>query len=99
MELPPEFRDLTWKVVKSRTTKTSLRFQCFMIYAYTRFCDILDYWFPVKMTLREARRIWGSDMTDEVLRDWVKAKNARQSNFHKDDPNIPRGATIETPSI
>lgn len=27
-------KDITWKVVESRTTKTSMRFQSLVIYAY-----------------------------------------------------------------
>lgn len=85
MELPSEMKDHAWKVVTSRTVKMSLRVQSLVIYAYMRFCDIVDYWFPVKMTLREA---------DEVLRKWVKAANTRMKNYHKDDP---KGETIDAP--
>ena len=50
MEFPPEMKEISWRVVRSRTTKTSLRIQSFVLYAYMRFCDIVDYLFPVKTT-------------------------------------------------
>ena len=48
MEFPPEMKDTSWQVVRSRDIKMSLRIQCLVLYAYLRFCDIIDYWFPVK---------------------------------------------------
>ena len=48
MEFPPEMKDISWRVVRSRNVKTSLRIQSLALYLYMRFCDIVDYWFPVK---------------------------------------------------
>jgi hypothetical protein len=43
------------------------------------------------MDIQEARRIWGPDMPEDVLKEWVRAVNKRRL----DDPKIPKGATIE----
>lgn len=48
MEFPPEMKDTSWQVVRSSDIKTSLRIQCLALYMYMRFCEIVDYWFPVK---------------------------------------------------
>ena len=43
------------------------------------------------MDIEEARRIWGDDMSDEVLKEWLLVRNKRQ----EDPSSIPKGATIE----
>ena len=48
MEFPPEMKDTSWQVVRSSDIKMSLRIQCLALYLYMRFCDIIDYWFPVR---------------------------------------------------
>ncbi len=47
------------------------------------------------MNVKEARRIWGSDVPQEVIDEWIKIFNKRRETFVKDDPQIPKGATIE----
>lgn len=45
------------------------------------------------MDVKEARRIWGSNVPQDVLEEWVAAYNKRVSVT---DPNdVPKGATIE----
>ena len=43
------------------------------------------------MDIEEARRIWGNDMSDEDLKEWLLVRNNRQ----EDPSSIPKGATIE----
>jgi len=45
------------------------------------------------MTLEEARRIWGPDISDDVLREWVDSVNERQKVCQLDTE--PKGETIE----
>ncbi len=47
------------------------------------------------MNVNEARRIWGSDVPQDVLEEWIRIYNLRQKTFANDDPRIPKGATIE----
>jgi hypothetical protein len=47
------------------------------------------------MNIKEARRIWGSDVPQEVIDEWIEVFNKRQEAFGKDDPKIPKGATVE----
>ena len=46
------------------------------------------------MNLEEARRIWGSAISDEkLLQEWVDATNERLKVMHLD--TAPKGATVE----
>lgn len=45
------------------------------------------------MTLEEARRIWGPDIPEDTLREWVDSVNERQKVCHLDTE--PKGETIE----
>ena len=45
------------------------------------------------MTLVEARRIWGPDISEDILREWVDSVNERQKVCHLDTE--PKGETIE----
>lgn len=45
------------------------------------------------MTLAEARRIWGPDIPEDILREWVDSVNERQKVCHMDTE--PKGETIE----
>jgi hypothetical protein len=45
------------------------------------------------MTLEEARRIWGPDIPEDILREWVDSVNERQKVCHLDTE--PKGETIE----
>lgn len=45
------------------------------------------------MTLEEARRIWGPDINEDILREWVDSVNERQKVCHLDLE--PKGETIE----
>ncbi len=47
------------------------------------------------MNIKEARRIWGSDVPQDVIDEWIRVFNKRRETFMKDDPKIPKGATIE----
>jgi hypothetical protein len=49
------------------------------------------------MTLEEARRIWGHDIPEDVLREWVDSVNERQKVCHLDTE--PKGETIEFKNI
>jgi hypothetical protein len=50
------------------------------------------------MNLEEARRIWGPDMPEDVLKEWVRVVNKRKKTFLNDDPKIPKGVTVELDS-
>jgi hypothetical protein len=45
------------------------------------------------MTFVQAQRIWGDAMNAEELKEWLELTNERKPEL--DDPNIPKGATIE----
>lgn len=45
------------------------------------------------MDVKEARRIWGSNVPQDVLEEWVAAYNKRVNAV--DPPDVPKGATIE----
>jgi hypothetical protein len=45
------------------------------------------------MTLVEARRIWGPDIYEDILREWVDSVNERQKVCHMDTEH--KGETIE----
>jgi hypothetical protein len=45
------------------------------------------------MNMADARKIWGSMMNDEELKEWLDLKNKIKPEEH--DSNIPKGATIE----
>ena len=47
------------------------------------------------MNIEEARRIWGSDMPEDVLKEWVRIVNKRRETVAQDDPKIPKGATVD----
>lgn len=47
------------------------------------------------MNTEEARRIWGSDVAQDILEEWVRIYNLRQKTIAKDDSKIPKGATVE----
>ena len=46
------------------------------------------------MSVEEARKIWGPNVSEEILREWLEAKNHRQRTYKDDDPSIPKGVTI-----
>lgn len=46
------------------------------------------------MNIEDARIIWGTDLTEEELREWTEQVNAREKVYHLDDPGVPEGATI-----
>lgn len=45
------------------------------------------------MDVKEARRIWGSDVPQDVLEEWITAYNKRTS---ADPPDVPKGANSAT---
>lgn len=47
------------------------------------------------MDLDEARRIWGQDIPEDILIEWVNAVNKRRTTFHLDSPDIPKGSTVD----
>lgn len=49
------------------------------------------------MNVKEARRLWGSEVPQDILEEWVRICNRRRATFANDDPEIPKGATIEVP--
>lgn len=50
------------------------------------------------MNTKEARRIWGSNVPQDILEEWVAAYNKRTQTVARDDPKIPKGATVELDS-
>jgi len=47
------------------------------------------------MNVKEARRLWGADVPQDMLEEWIRIYNLRQKTFSNDDPKIPKGATVE----
>lgn len=45
------------------------------------------------MDTEQARKIWGPDMPQDVLEDWIRIVNKRRKAF--DEPRAPKGATVE----
>ncbi len=45
------------------------------------------------MDIQQARSIWGSDMSDEELQEWVELSNERKNEHKKDQEH--EGETIE----
>ena len=88
---PHDTKDLAWKAWRDRREKTSSRLACLAIYGFFRVCEIIDFWFPVKIGLKEAREIWGHDMSDAELKLWVEVKNRRAAAGMYD--NEPKGET------
>lgn len=46
------------------------------------------------MNVEEARRMWGPDMPQDILEEWVRVCNLRRETFMNDDPTIPKGETL-----
>jgi hypothetical protein len=47
------------------------------------------------MNVKEARRLWGSEVPQDILEEWVRVCNLQRATVANDDPEIPKGATIE----
>lgn len=47
------------------------------------------------MNLAEARKMWGPDMPEDILKEWLRVVNKRRKTAAQDDPRIPKGATVE----
>ena len=50
------------------------------------------------MNLEDARKMWGPDMSEDVLKEWVQVVNKRRETVAQDDPRIPKGATVNLDS-
>lgn len=49
------------------------------------------------MNVKEARRIWGSDVPQDVIDEWIRVFNKRQEAIVKDGPQIPKGDSRASP--
>ena len=49
----PEMKRATAAVVKDTGSKTSTRVMSFLYYMAIRACEIIDWWFPVKVQKKE----------------------------------------------
>jgi hypothetical protein len=49
----PEMKKAAATVVKDTNSKTSTRVMYFMYYMTIRACEIIDWWFPVKVQKKE----------------------------------------------
>jgi hypothetical protein len=45
--------------------------------------------------IQRARLIWGTTMDEDTLKEWVEMQNLYARRSEPDDPNIPKGATVE----
>ena len=52
-----ESKDLALKVVRDPEIKMSQRVLSFGLYTFLRSCEVIDYWFPVKVSSSNPREI------------------------------------------
>jgi len=49
--LPPGIKESSYDLMRNKEYKTSDRIIARFVYLFLRFCEIVDYWFPIKKKL------------------------------------------------
>ena len=50
---PPDTKELAWEVFRDKGVKTSTRLACLFFYGLFKACDVIDWFFPVKVASKK----------------------------------------------